>query len=336
MISRIWAIFLARTREFYRDKGGLLWNLIFPVFIILGFAFAFSRGDKAVYNVGVYPPKALIDAKNHPFLSLKYIQFTPMSNISDAIEKVRYHKLDMFVALKDSIQYWINENSTKGYLVEKVITGHETRNFIKKKVIGEKIRYVDWLVPGIIAMNMMFSSLFGVGWVIVRYRKKGYLKKLKATPIKAYEFLIGQVISRLIVLIISNVIVFLGTYFIVKFSLNGSIVLLALVFGLGCFCMISLGLIFASRFTNEELVSGLLNFLTWPMMFLSGIWFSLEGLHPWLQKVSLVFPLTHIISAMRAIMIDGAHLGDVLNQIFLLIIMSIIFLTLGALLFKWE
>lgn len=336
MLKRIWSVFIARNREFYRDKGGLSWNLAFPILLILGFAFAFSRGDRPAYKVGIYPSPAIQETARFPFLAVKYIQFTPIDNVEKAVEKVRYHQLDMLVSLQDTPEYWVNESSPKGYLVERIITGTKSDSMVRKEVSGKPVRYVDWLVPGILAMNMMFSALFGVGWVIVRYRKTGYLKRLKATPLKSIEFLIGQCISRIVVLVGSSTLVFAGTYAIVKFSMNGSIVLLSLVFLLGCFCMISLGLVFASRFTNEELVSGLLNFLTWPMMFLSGVWFSLEGVHPWLQKISLVFPLTHIVTAMRAIMIDGAGLGDIIFPVSVLGVMSIVFILFGSLLFKWE
>jgi ABC-2 type transport system permease protein len=100
--------------------------------------------------------------------------------------------------------------------------------------------------------------------------------------------------------------------------------------------MISLGLLFAARFKSEEMVSGLLNFITWPMMFLSGVWFSLEGMHPILKQLAQLLPLTHMINAMRAIMLDGAGFADILMPVSILAAMSFVFILVGSFLFKWE
>ena len=98
----------------------------------------------------------------------------------------------------------------------------------------------------------------------------------------------------------------------------------------------SLGLIVAARIHNEELASGLLNFFSWPMMFLSGVWFSLDGANPLLQKAANTLPLTHLIDVMRAIMIDGASLWDVRAQVLILALLALVFLVIGARLFRWE
>lgn len=91
-----------------------------------------------------------------------------------------------------------------------------------------------------------------------------------------------------------------------------------------------------ARISSEELAGGLLNMLSWPMMFLSGVWFSLEGLHPWLQKLSLLLPLTHLIDGARAVMIDGAGLTQIAGHLAVLLVMSAIFLWVGSVSFRWE
>jgi ABC-type polysaccharide/polyol phosphate export permease len=116
----------------------------------------------------------------------------------------------------------------------------------------------------------------------------------------------------------------------------GSYLNLFLVFVLGSISMISIGLLIAARTASEELAGGLLNLISWPMMFLSGVWFSLEGLHPLLQKAALIFPLTHLIRAARAVMLDGAGIVEILPDLITLTVMSIVFLAIGALLFRWE
>ena len=108
--------------------------------------------------------------------------------------------------------------------------------------------------------------------------------------------------------------------------------------GVGTLAMslISMGLMVAARTSSEELSGGVLNMISWPMLFLSGVWFSLEGLHPWVQKIAQIFPLTHMISAARSIMIDGAGLSQLLPQIGILSLMTVVFLIIGSLSFRWE
>jgi ABC-type multidrug transport system permease subunit len=182
----------------------------------------------------------------------------------------------------------------------------------------------------------MFSALFGVGFVIVRYRKNGMLKRLKATPITAFEYLSAQIASRMILIMVVTAFVFYGTHFFVDFVMNGSHLSLFLVFALGALSMISLGLIIAARITSEETAGGLLNLFSWPMMFFSGVWFSLEGAAPVMQNIAEIFPLTHVTAAARAIMIDGAGLLDISYHLIILTVQSAVFLFFGAWFFKWD
>jgi len=182
----------------------------------------------------------------------------------------------------------------------------------------------------------MFSCLFGVGYVIVRYRKNGFLKRLYATPLRAFEFILAQVASRLVLIMSISVAVFVGTHLLVGFYMAGSYLTLLLVATLGAIAMISLGLLVSARVSSEEFAGGLLNLLTWPMMFLSGVWFSLEGSPRWIQDAAKIFPLSQLLDAARKIMLDGAGLDVIWPNVLALIAMSVLFLGFGAFGFKWK
>jgi ABC-type multidrug transport system permease subunit len=162
------------------------------------------------------------------------------------------------------------------------------------------------------------------------------LKRLKATPLSAMEFLLAQVLSRLFIITIITIVVFVGCDIFIDFVVEGSYLLLLLIFLLGSLCMISLGLIMATRTVSEEFAGGLLNLISWPMMILSGVWFSMEGAPEPMQWVAQLLPLTHVVDASRAVMTDGAGLLDVTLQLLTLSVMTVIFLALGAYLFRWE
>ncbi len=329
-LKRLLAVFLARNKEFLRDRAAMGWNLVFPVLIVAGFAFAFTGEPTPLYKVGVFGSNP-----GNGFFATDHVQFIAMDELAPAITKVERHQVDLLLDTA-SRRYWVNESSPRGYVLEKILLGSAQGEYTKQVVSGRQIRYVDWLIPGVIGMNIMFSALYGVGYVIVRYRKNGVLKRLKATPLSAIEFLTAQVFSRLWLIIAVAMVVFFGTNLFVDFAMYGSYLTLFLVFAVGAFCMISMGLVIAARLASEELAEGLLNLISWPMMFLSGVWFSLEGANPLMQQFAKIFPLTHMIAAARAVMFDGATLAGVMPQLLLLAAMSAVFLAVGAMLFRWQ
>ncbi len=328
---RFLAALQARNLEFLRDRTALGWNFIMPVLIVMGFAFMFSTGQEQLYKVGLHGQVAP-DSPLQPFLQTRYLEFIPVDDLPRAVDKVDRHQLDLLLDAGTQ-RYWVNSTSPKGYLLEQILRPYALK---RETVSGSEIRYVDWVIPGVLGMNIMFSALFGVGYVIVRYRKNGVLKRLRATPLTALEFLSAQIASRMLMIVTVTVMVYVGTNLVVDFRMDGSYWLLLLILVMGALSMISVGLLVAARITSEEAANGLLNLLSWPMMLLSGVWFSLEGSHPLVQNLSLLLPLTHMISAARAVMIEGAGFMDVAGQLMILALFSVVFITIGSKTFRWE
>jgi ABC-2 type transport system permease protein len=332
-LKRFWAVFHARNVEFVRDRGALSWNLAFPFLVVFGMAFAFSGRGQEVFKIGVAGGGALPAG----FASTRHLAFVAFPDETEGLAKLRAHGVDLLVAPGRPLRYWVNEDSPKGYLAERVLLGTDAGPGAERSAVsGRAVRYVDWLVSGLLCMNMMFSALFGVGYAIVRYRRVGVLKRLKATPLAAAEFLAAQIASRLVLIMAVFAVVYHGADFFLGFRRLGSLFDLYLVFALGSACLISLGLLVAARTDSEELAGGLLNLLAWPMMFLSGVWFSLEGAPRALRLLAGAFPLTHAISAARAVMTEGAGLAELAPQLGILAAMTVVFLALGARLFRWE
>jgi len=337
-MRRFLAVLKARNLEFLRDRAALGWNIALPVLIVIGMWFIFSGGGKPLFKVAVLDGGMPITQIQLAFLKTRYIDFYPVDDAAQTQSKVSHNQIDMLLDLRDAKapRYWVNETSPKGYILEKILAGETDVHYARATVTGRAIDYVDWLIPGVLGMNMMFSCLFGVGYVIVRYRKNGFLKRLNATPLKAFEFIAAQVASRLLLIMSITLIVFIGTHLLIGFYMAGSYALLLLDAILGAVCMISLGLLVAARVGSEEFAGGLLNLASWPMMFLSGVWFSLEGAPAWIQDVAKVFPLTQMLEGARKIMLDGAGLGEVWPQLLSMACMSALFLGLGSFGFKWK
>jgi ABC-type multidrug transport system permease subunit len=346
-LKRLNAMFVARNREFFRDKAAFGWNFLFPFLIIAGFAILFGGREHKELKVGIYPCPDIeqIEAAGCPpsaLKDIKYIEHIFFSDQQVGLDKLKHHKIDILVEVGQfPWRYWVCYTSPKGYIAEKIIQGvmaGSDPEYLARQEIEtfREIRYIDWLFPGILAMNMMFSALYGVGFVVVRYRKNGVLKRLKATPLTAFEYLSAQMFSRLFLLMFSLAVLWIGCDLVFDFHMVGSYFDLSLMFLAGCLSLTSLGLIIASRGTSEEFANGLLNFITWPMMFLSEVWFSIEGAPHWVKMVSKVFPLTHLLTGVRKIMNDGATLIDVGPELVVLFTMTLLFLTIGAGLFSWN
>ena len=328
--ARFFAVVKARNIEFFRDRSSLGWNLFFPILMLVGLSFVFSGDGRAVYKVGVIN----LAKSQSSFLATKHISFIDYQDVALAKVKLEQHSIDLLVDFNQQ-QYWVNQGAPNSYLVEKIFL-HDHADYQRTETQGKKIRYIDWVLPGILGMNMMFSCLFGVGYVIVRYRKNAVLKRLKATPLSALEFVSAQLVSRLFIVMFMSSVVYIGCNVFFDFYMLGSYFDLFVIALLGAFSLITLGLLVASRSKSEELIGGLLNLSSWPMMLMSGVWFSLEGAPNAVKVFADFLPLTHLVAGARKIITEGATLADISNHVGILVVMSTVFLTLGAYLFSWN
>lgn len=327
---RMKAIFVARNLEYLRDRASFGWNLVFPVLIVFALAVVFSGPPRALFVVTAISTESLPEIVKFPGIETIYDQQ------DKALDRLSRQQTDLVVNIVDgSVDYWVNGNSASGAILELLLKYTEDRPLQRGETDGEAIRYVDWVVPGILGMNMMYSALWGVGYVVVRYRQSGYLRRLKATPLTKFEFLSAQVLSRLLVTLTASVIVFIGTNLMLDYKMVGSIALLLLIALIGGLAMITLGLAIACRTESKEFADGLLNAITFPMLLLSGVWFSLDGSPEWVQMIAQVLPLTHVLEAARAVMLDNAGLADIALNLGLLCGFCLVGMGVSIRLFRW-
>ncbi|MCO4793239.1 MAG: ABC transporter permease [Bacteriovoracaceae bacterium] len=330
---RFLAVFKARNIEFFRDKGALGWVFVFPMLVTFGFSYLFNLGDSGIYKA------ATIGDSLAPKSEL--IQWITYSDIEEAKNKLRHHQVDLLVDFTSKpLTYYMNSTSPNSRIAEKVFL--ESRSPIsisgitKIAIDGREIKYIDWLFPGLLTMNVLWMALWGVGWVVVRHRKLGVLKRFKASPLTPLEYLLAQVCSRLFLLVSSGVMIFIGGHLIHPFVTEGSYLTLLLIYTLGCLSLSSIGLVVAARLTSEEFANGILNLITYPMMFLSEIWFSLEGSSETTQLLAKFMPLWHMTSSFRRVMSEGATVSDIAPSLYILLGITVVFTLLGAAMFKWN
>ena len=344
-LKRIWVMFRARNKEFFRDRAAFGWNFAFPFLIILGFGLIFGGENFQRYKIGVFPQtgeQVILATSSIPerFQRDPAVDFVAVASLDEGVKKITQHKIDLLIdGGSPDRRYWVNDASPKGRIAEQLyiaaLAPIGERLTQKNSIDGTTARYIDWFFPGIMAMNMMFSALWGVGYVVVRYRKNGALKRLKATPLTAFEYLSSQMLSRVFLLMFTFSVVWFGSDLIFDFKMQGSLLLFLFTFFLGGLSLCSIGLFLAARGTSEEFTSGALNFISWPMMFLSEVWFSLEGAPQWIQNLSWALPLTHLLKAARKVMNEGASLMDIQLECGLMVLTTLFFLVLAARIFSW-
>lgn len=327
------ALLRARNIEFFRDRAALAWSLLFPLLMIVGCAIAFSKPDPTVFRIGLHGDIAQL--RQQPWLQPDYLEKIPFDELDRAQQRVQHHQIDLLIST-DGSRYWSNPESSRSRALLQLLGAPLAQQFHAGSLQGRAVRYVDWVMPGVLGMNMMFGALFGVGYVIVRYRQNGVLKRLQATPVRPLAFIAAQLVSRLWIVTAVNLSIFIGCLWLLDLLVLGSLWLMLAIFLAGALSMISLGLLIASRTASEEFAGGLLNLATWPMMFLSEVWFSLDNAPRWLQYTADLMPLTHVVKAARAVMIEGAGPAEIGGHLLALLAMTLLCMFAAARLFRWH
>jgi len=197
-------------------------------------------------------------------------------------------------------------------------------------------RYIDFLIPGLLGMGVMMGGLMGVGYVTVDMRIRKLLKRFLATPMKKTHFLAGIVFSRLFFLVPEVTILLLFAWITFGVKIYGSILSTALLILLGSFAFSGIGLLIASRAKTLEAVSGLMNMSMLPMWILSGIFFSSSRYPEATQPFIKLLPLTALLDALRAVMIDGASVFTQTAPIAVLIVWAVVTSAIGLRIFRWQ
>lgn len=334
-MNKLLALIDARNKEFYRDRSALIWTLLFPFIVLAGFTYGYSGRQEPLLRVrAVAASTADVVSALRALGAVPGVELKEVDDERAALARLERYEVDLVVS---GGGYWFDPDADKGRLAERLLLDAAAGAGLERRTVaGRRVRYSDWLLPGLLAMNLMFGSMFGVGYVVVRYRKNGVLKRLRATPLSALQFLAAQVLSRMLLMLVTSFMIVGGAMVLIGFRPQGSWLALAAFVCVSSIAMISLGLVVAARIATEEVAEGLLNLMTWPMIFLSGVWFSLEGASAWVLAAAKLMPLTHVVDGLRAILIEGAGLAQLGPQVAVLLALSVVFLGVGSAIFRWR
>lgn len=332
---------LARFRELWREPGSMFWVFAFPILISLALGIAFRNQEPAPVPVGVVTgPKAqaTVDLlKQTPFLAPSIMDEAPARHALQAGKVQAVVFTEPLAILTDDTQQ--NVALTTAAVKDALERGHgrvDALSVEDRKVTGVGNRYIDFLLPGVLGMNMMSSSIWGVGWSIVQLRTRRLLKRLVATPMKRRHLLMSFVLYRLFLAVVEVVVLTLFGVAVFGVNVQGGVAAMAAVALLGVTAFSGVSLMVASRAQNSETASGLMNLATMPMMVLSGVFFSYEKFPSWTWSVIRMLPLTAFNDAMRAIINEGATLTSQAAPVAVLLAWSFVGFAVALKFFRWQ
>jgi ABC-2 type transport system permease protein len=334
---------LCRLREFGREPEALFWTFFFPVVMAIALGVAFR--NKA-------PDKIFIGVQNGPGADLAV---AGLAKSKDVVVKVFDEQSGREALRKGSVALVVVPGAN-GYAfrfdptrpesrmarletddaLQRASGRAEVRVITEEKVTDKGSRYIDFLIPGLIGLNLLSTGMWGVGFTIVRMRKEHLLKRLLATPMRKSAFLLSFIVARLAFLAIELAVLLGFAYLAFGVEIRGSIGAIAMLGLIGAVAFTGLGLLVASRSRTIEGVSGIMNLAQVPMWLLSGVFFSSDKFPAAMQPFIKALPLTAMVNSLRATMIDGASLAASASSIAIITAWGVVAFA-GALgIFRWR
>jgi len=314
----LYQLTLARVREFYREPEAMFWVFGFPIVLAAALGLAFRNKGPGAISVGILagPGDSAAVLALRPDSALRPVILDSL----EAASRLRSGRIAILVVPGSPVVYRFDptrdESRPARLAVDDALQRAAGRSdpvaAREDHVTAPGSRYIDFLIPGLLGMNLLGSGIWGVGFAVVNARQKKLLKRFLATPMRRSHYLLGFILSRLVFLVVEvGALVGFG-WLIFGVGVRGSWLALAGIALLGSLTFSGLGLLIASRARTIEGVSGLMNLAMLPMWVLSGTFFSYARFPDAMQPLVKALPLTALNDALRAVMIDGTsitHLG---------------------------
>lgn len=335
---------LSRFREFYREPEAVFWVFIFPILLAAGLGIAFRNRPAEASRIAIVASTA-----NTPVAdSLKKASGLVVDVLDDtaAAAALRTGTVALVVAPRPDggVEYRFDEtrpeSRTARMVVDRVVQragGQQDPVQVSETKVSERgSRYIDFVVPGLLGMNLMGSGIWGIGFAIVDARKKRLLKRLIATPMSRAEYLASFLFFRLSLLVIEVTTLIGFGALVFGVPLRGSFLQLVIICVMSSLAFGGLGLLVASRARTIEGASGLMNLVMMPMWVFSGVFFSSGNFPDATQPFIQLLPLTAVNDALRANMLQGASWNAVGNDLLIIGVWLVVCFTLALRLFRWR
>ncbi len=335
-------LILCRFREFAREPEVIFWVFGFPLLLAIGLGIAFRNQPQEKVYVGVLQsPEAtriVADLKTNPAIQVEIVP------PDEARKALRLGRLALVLAPGNSVEYRYDPTRPDSLLARSLVdatlqkaAGRQDPVRVKESQVTEPgARYIDFLIPGLLGMNLMGGGMWGIGFVIVDMRSKKLLKRMIATPMRKSDFMLAMFVSRMVFMIAEVVILLIFGRLVFGMIIQGSIASIVAVAFVGCMSFAGIGLLVASRAQKIETVSGLMNLVMLPMYVLSGVFFSSERFPQAVQPLIQALPLTALNNALRSVILEGSHLTSQAGAVAIMAAWGIVSYLLALRWFRWN
>ncbi|MGB8536514.1 MAG: ABC transporter permease [Acidobacteriaceae bacterium] len=338
-LSSLYQLTMVRFQLFIREPEAIFWIFVFPILLAVGLGIAFRNRPADVLQVG-----ATTVQLTHALAADKGLTATTMNEAEGTRALATGSILLLAVQTPDGVTYKFDQTNpdarTARMVVDRAIqtaAGRREAVQVQNQLVRETgSRYIDFVVPGLLGMNLMGSAIWGMGFSIVESRQKKLLKRLVASPMPRWQYLASYLLSRLSMLVI-EVVGFLGfAWLVFGVPFRGSLWQLGLLCVLTSLAFSALGLLVASRAKTMEAASGLMNLVMLPMWILSGVFFSAARFPAVVQPVVRALPLTAAIEALRGNMLQGMNLGQLTTPMAILLTWLVMSFAVALRIFRWR
>jgi ABC-type multidrug transport system permease subunit len=339
--NAFWALFAARSKELAREPAVLFWDFVFPLLLSIALGLVRTQSADIVQVVVVRGTDArLVEA----LAKAPGVQTVELQR-ETALEWQRKGRAALVVSSEGGkLTYRFHPDRQDSLLARALVDAAVQKRAAQKSAVPARdlpvtekgLRYIDFLVPGILAMNLMNGGLFGVGFALVNLRIRKVLKTLAATPMAKRDFLAALLGSRLVLVMLQVTSLLIAARFLFGVPVLGSPAVIALVAATGAITFASLGMAISTRAETVHTVNGLINLIMLPMFIFSGVFFSTDRFPAALQPVIHALPLTALADALRSTIVHGATAADVANPLATLAIWGAMFFAAALRLFRWA
>jgi ABC-2 type transport system permease protein len=341
-------LLMARMLELKREPEVVFWVFVFPLLLALGLGIAFR--NKPVPTASPVAIVADTQSQNVKAMLRRFPLFAS-SRIDtlaadDAQKGFRLGKYDLVIEPESNggFQYRYDPARPESVLSRAQVDDALQAASGRKDAVATTLvtssepgsRYIDFLIPGLLGMNLMNSGMWGIGFALVDMRQRKLLKRFVATPMRRGDFLLALMSSRLILMVIEVGLLLVFGVYAFHMRVLGSVFSIALLGGLGSLCFGAVGLLTASRARKIESVSGLINLVMMPMWIFSGVFFSYERFPEVVQPLIKLLPLTALNDALRASILEGTPLLHQWSRLLVLGVWGGISFVLALKWFRWT
>ncbi|HVT43271.1 MAG TPA: ABC transporter permease [Thermoanaerobaculia bacterium] len=341
--SPLWELTVARTKEFVRQPEALFWVFGFPLLLALALGFAFRERSPERVPVGI--AEGAEARRIAAILETSPALQPRIHSEQTAAEALRHGTISLFIRpLEGGVMYVYDPTRPDARsarmevddLLQRAAGRGDPLQRREEHVTERGSRYIDFLIPGLLGLNLMGTGMWGVGFSIVTARTQKLLKRLVATPMRKSDYLLSQILSRLVFLVLEVIALVGFGWLVFDVAVRGSLLLLGIVCLLGAMTFSGLGILVASRAETIEAVSGIMNLVMMPMWLLSGVFFSADRFPDWTQPFIRALPLTALNDALRAVMNDGLPITTMTMELAILTIWALASFGAALLIFRWK